>query len=64
MGQQREREGEAERGLLKVAPVVGDKLPPATQGFAKMSFLLSELLLITSRMRYIGGILNLEGWCS
>ena len=64
MGQQRQREREAQRGLLKVAPVVADKLPPAIQGFAKMPFLLSELLLITSRVKYIGGILNLEGRCS
>lgn len=61
---EREGEREAGTGLLKVAPVVADKLPPAIQGFAKMPFLLSELRLITSRMKYIGGILNLEGWCS
>lgn len=60
MGKQREREREAMRRLLKVAPVVADKLPPAIQGFAKMPFLLSELLLITSRKKNIAGILNLE----
>lgn len=33
-----ESEEKAERGLLKVAPVVADKPPPAIHGFAKMAF--------------------------
>lgn len=34
------REGEAERGLLKVAPVIADKLPLAIYRFAKMPFFI------------------------
>lgn len=51
-------EREVKRGLLKVAPVVADKLPlsDCVQGFAKVPFLLSELLLINSH----GGILDFE----
>lgn len=50
-------ERQAERGLLKVAPVVADKMPPAIRGFAKMPILLSELLLIAPWERNIGGTL-------
>lgn len=44
----RERERDAERGLLKVAPIVADKLPLAVHGFAKMPY---SKIRVTSRKK-------------
>lgn len=44
---------QAERGLVKVAPVVTDKLPLAIQGFAhRYQLSLSDSLLITGGEKY------------